>query len=209
MTKIVLFFLILSWSYYFRPNDPRDKRLPKDIKLASLRLAASRHSSSKSKSHHHHHPHVYNQGYHYSGGMGAADLQGVANRPISSVSQHHQPVHKSSSNTHQRLSQNPDATIRRMEQRLDAIQGQIEKLFGGMSRRMDAVLEVLSEQKPELNLVLDRGNSEIENDNGFMDDGIFLTKSPSVSPSLASGIYKKPTLSTSSSVLKDVSCEKG
>jgi hypothetical protein len=40
-----------SWSYYFRPNDPRDKRLPKDLKLAALRLAASKHSSRTLRHH--------------------------------------------------------------------------------------------------------------------------------------------------------------
>lgn len=32
-----------SWSYYFRPNDPRDKRLPKELKKNALRLAALNH----------------------------------------------------------------------------------------------------------------------------------------------------------------------
>lgn len=39
----------ISWSYYFRPNDPRDKRLPKELKQSALRLAAARHSAKHNK----------------------------------------------------------------------------------------------------------------------------------------------------------------
>ncbi|CAL8091609.1 unnamed protein product [Orchesella dallaii] len=110
-----------NWSYYFRPNDPRDKRLPKDIKLASVRLAASRHSSSKKAHSHGHLIHGDN-----------------ITRPVSSVS-HHNSV----------LLQHPEIAVRRIEQRLDHLQTQLDKAMKTINCRMDAVFKVLLEQAEE------------------------------------------------------------
>ncbi|ODM98235.1 Transient receptor potential channel pyrexia [Orchesella cincta] len=121
-----------SWSYYFRPNDPRDKRLPKDIKLASLRLAASRHSSSKKS--HGHSQHADNN-----------------TRPVSSVS-HHNSV----------LLQHPEIAVRRIEQRLDHLQTQLNKAMKNMNGQMDAILTYLREQQPQERKESDNDNVFLE-----------------------------------------------
>ena len=42
-----------SWSFYFRPNDPRDQRLPKELKQAALRLAGANHAAKHAAKHLH------------------------------------------------------------------------------------------------------------------------------------------------------------
>ena len=45
--------VLCSWSFYFRPNDPRDQRLPKELKQAALRLAAANHAAKHAAKHLH------------------------------------------------------------------------------------------------------------------------------------------------------------
>lgn len=194
-----------SWSFYFRPNDPRDKRLPKDIKLASLRLAASRHSSVRTKSPHHPQQRPPSAtGYQRSTLVPNSSTPMPAARPISSVSHH----------TGHLIPHHPEITMRRMEQRLDNLQTQLEKALQGINQRMDAILgalktshESVGEKGRTLSLLSSaskrpgnrllssqKSQSDCEND-VFLEEGTVLVRSASASPNPSVGTSEKPVFS--------------